>query len=249
MTLAVSADLFHFPRLMTLSLHRDHVTMDFLEFFERNTTHLRSLYTSSMISGDKTMLRALMMTILSLPRLHTCQLRLAIGTSSIPLTNAPKSPLQRLKLLGDKEICSMDRLSLLLASLPSLQSLHIIARQLRWNSNSSLPDLNVKTPVSTLTLKVQEFVIPLPLLLRFVSSVMPQLERLAIQCLFAQQDLSYMNHTEWNRFIASLRSLREVTLTIHRASALEETTWTKKCELLGKHFFKKSVALRIIEKH
>lgn len=234
---------------MTLSLHRIHVSADFVKLFERNTTHLRSLYTSSMISGEKKMFRALLTMILSLSHLHTCQLRLAIGTGPIPPASVLKSPIQRLKLVGPTEVCVLDRLSVLLGYLPLLQSLSIVAQKLAWTSTPSKSDLSIPVPISTFTLKIQVLDIPVYLFLQFVSSVMPQLETLTIICLFAQPNHSYLDRIQWNALLLdSLPNLRQVILMIHRASTVDESIWNKKCELLGKNFARRRVALRIIGK-
>ena len=201
-----------------------------------------------MVSGEKKNLHALLTMILSLPQLHTCQLRLAIGTSPIPLKSVLNSPIQRLKLIGLTEVCSLDRLSLLLGSLPSLQSLSIVTQKLTWTATPSKSNLNIQVPISTFTLKIQELDIPAYLFLQFVSSVMPQLETLTIVCLLAQPDHSYVDRMQWNVILELRRSLRQVTLMIHRASTVDEHIWNKKCELLGKAFAKRRVALRIIGK-
>lgn len=223
----------YFPRLTTLTVHRLNITKDFLNIFQQNTTHLRYLNISSLVSGNKKYLHRLLEMIISLPSLQQCRLRLGISMSPLPLQITAKSSMKDLRLIAMNENCVANRLVLLLQYLPCLQSLHIIANQLNLTPVNNSPSV-CTTPISSFTLNLNQWNVPLVELTHFILILTPYVQELKIICRTPLENLTYLNHDEWIMLIQSLPNLEKFTLGIGRQSEFDEQIWTKSCQKLTK---------------
>lgn len=228
--------------MTTFILHRLHITQNILNIFQQNTTHIRYVHISSVISGDKIHLHQLLELVLSLPNLRKCHLRLGIGLCSDSLTISQKSPMKYLQLNGANEFCRTDRLIELLEYLPYLQTLHIIANQLNIISTNVIPS-NIS--ISHFILNINEFNVSLIQFLTFISILTPNIEELTILCRTPLNDISYLNHREWIAFIHSLPNLKKLTLKLSRSNTIDEQIWTKTCEKLTKFLTKTFILSQI----
>ncbi len=220
------------------------ITKGLLNIFQQNTSHLRYLNISSVVSGDKKCIHQLLEMIISLPNLQICRLRLGISMSPIQLKISSKSPIKNLRLFGINENCSIDRLILLLQHLPCLQSLHIIANQLNCVSK-----INTKfiftAPISNFILNIHQFNVPFIQFTNFILTLTPCVQELTIICRTPLENLNYLNHQEWILFIQSSPNLKKLTLNIDRISTINEQIWEKNCQKLTKLMTENHIAIQI----
>jgi hypothetical protein len=233
--------LIQFPRLKTLILHRLNITKDLVDLFQENTTHLRYLNISSIVSGDKKALHQLLEMIISRPCLETCRIRLGISMSPIQLKSSSKSPIKSLRLIGKNENCSTDRLMMLLQHLPELQSLHIIANQLNFTSTNNI----CTAPISNFILNIHQFNISFVHFIHFISNLTPDVEELKVICRTPLENMAYLDYREWIMFIALLPNLKKMTLDISRATQINEQIWERNCQQLIKLMTSNRIVLHI----
>ncbi|CAF2713658.1 unnamed protein product [Rotaria sp. Silwood2] len=240
-----NAKSLYFPRLTTLFLHRLHITKDFLSLFQKNSTHLRYINISSIVSGDKILLHQLLEMILSLSNLRTCRLCLGISMSPIQLRFSSKSSIKNLKLIRIYENFFIDRFIILLQCLPYLQSLHIIANQINFSSTKNTNNIYCTVPISSFTLNINKVNVSFVQFTNFMLCVTPYLQDLNFICRTSVQNLNYLNHREWMIFIQSLPNLKKVTLDIYPSNDIHEQIWNKKCQILVDLMIKNHIILRI----
>jgi hypothetical protein len=237
-------DLLDFPRLKTLTLHRLNITKNFLDIFQQNTTHLRYLNISSLVSGNKKYLHQLLEMIISLQNLQQCRLRLGISMSPCLLQITSKSPMKDLRLIAMNENCATNRLIILLQYLPCLQSLHIIANQLNLTPMTDSANVCI-APISSFTLNLHQWNVSLLELTRFILTLTPHVQELKIICRTPLENLTYLNPEEWILFVQSLPNLEKLTLGIDRRNDIDEQIWTKSCQKLTKLISRYHITFRI----
>lgn len=212
---------------------------------EQNLTHLRYLNISPLVSGQKKLTHKLLEMILSLPELETCHLRLGISMPPNPLTISSKNSIKYLRLTGINENCMTDRIGPLLQYLPNLQSLHIIANQLNFNSTINTNITSSTAPISIFSLNIKQFIVPLIQFLNFIPITTPNVQELTIICRTPLDDLTYLNHQVWISFIYLLPSLKKLTLRISRSNTIDEQIWSRDCQKLTKWITKNRVILQL----
>ncbi|CAF1276754.1 unnamed protein product [Rotaria sordida] len=245
--LSNNAKLLYFPRVATLFLHRLHITKDFLNLFQQNSTYLRYLNISSIVSGDKIMMHQLLEIILSLSNLQTLRLGLRMSMSPIQLRISSKSPIKNLKLIGLNENFFIDRLIILLQYLPYLQSLHIITNQINFISTKNTDNISCTNSISSFTLNIHEFIVSFVQFTNFILRIIPYVQELKIICRSPVQNFDYLNHREWIMFIQSLPNLKKIILDISRNNDIDEQIWNKKCQMLIKLMIKNHIILQIVK--
>ncbi|CAF3076733.1 unnamed protein product [Rotaria socialis] len=238
-------NLFDFPRLKALFLHRLNITEDLHSIIQRNSTYLRYLYISQTISCDKLLTHKFLETILSLQNLQTCSLRLRLCMTPLRIQISSKSSIKNLRLMGTSENCTIDRLIKLLEYLPQLQSLYIIANQLSFISTKSKNNEICAVALSSFTLNIKEFIISFVQLTDFIIHVMPFIQELKIVCRTAMQDLNYLNIHDWIKFVKSSPNLKKVTFDVYRGNEIDEQKWNNRCQMLIKSMTLNHITLRI----
>ncbi len=221
------------------------INKNFLPIFQQNTSHLRYLNISPIVSIDKKSMHQLLEMIISLPNLQICSLRLGIVMCFVQPSVSLKSPIKNLRLTGMNEPCFTNRLMILLQHLPCLQSLHIIANQLNFMSTIKLDDISCTAPISIFILNINEFIVPIVQFTNFILNLTPYVQELKIICRTPIQDLTYLDHREWIKLIKSLPNLKELTLDIRRTNDIDEKIWDKRCQLLTKLMTINHIVLRI----
>lgn len=237
-------DLLHFPCLTTLTLHRLDITQHIVRIVQESSAHLRYIHVSSVVSGEKKTLHRLLETIISLPKLRVCRLRIGIAMSLYPFTISSTSPMEDLKLLGKNEHCTTNRLINLLSYLPCLQSLHIIANELNSTPESTTNNV-IKAPISNFTLNLNVWNTSLTELYRFITTITPRVEQLTLISRSSIVNRDHLNYLIWPDFVESLPYLQKLTLIIHRDTTLDEQIWEKNCRILTKRLIKRGVILHI----
>ncbi|CAF2125395.1 unnamed protein product [Rotaria magnacalcarata] len=238
-------NLFDFPRLKALFLHRLNITEDLHSIIQRNSTYLRYLYISQTISCNKLLMHKFLETILSLQNLQTCSLRLRLCMTPLRIKISSKSSIKNLRLMGTSEICTTDRLIKLLEYLPQLQSLHIIANQFSFISTKSTENEICTVALSNFILNINELTVPFIQLTDFIISVMPFIQELKVVCRTAMQNLNYLNIHDWIKFVKSSPNLKNVTFDVHRGNEIDEQKWNNRCQMLIKNMNLNHVTLRI----
>jgi hypothetical protein len=183
--------------------------------------------------------------IISLSNLQKCYLRLGISMSPIQLNISLKSPIKNLRLIGMEENCITDRLIVLLQYLPYLQSLHIIANQLNFNSTIKTKIIPGTNPISIFILNIKQFNVPFVQFANFILTLTPYVQELTIICRTPDENLTYLQHLEWISLIKLLSNLQKLTLRIYRANTINEQLWNKNCEQLTKIMTNSHIVLRI----
>ena len=235
----------YFPHLTTLFLHRLTITKDLLCILQQNTTYLRYLNISPVVSCDKRSMQQLIKLILSLLYLQNCRLRLGMSMLSTQIVVSSQSPIKNLRLTGINEFCFIDRLISFLQHLPYLQSLHITANQLNLLPMKNTNNVSCTVPISTFTLNIKEFPDSFVQFTHSIACVAPYVRELKIICRNAIQNLIYVDHLIWIKFVQSLPNLHELTLDINRSNEIDERIWDKKCQNLIKSMIKNHVILKI----
>lgn len=237
-------NLFHFPRLISLIFCHLHVTNDILDLLRYHAPHLKSLNMSSHVSNKWNIL---LETILSLPVLHTCYLKLGISLCRIKSTILSKSSIKHLSLLGTNESCCINSLTSLLYYLPHLTSLHIQCNQLKCNEIIDDQYINRLLSLSSFSLTINH----LPKLcidfVYFISTIMPHLEQLKLKCSNPLNNLVYLNMYQWIKLLNSLPKLREVILIVTPKKKIKEKSWNNRCEQLTKFMNMKHITLQILQ--
>lgn len=216
------------------------ITEYVVKILQASSTSLRYLHVSSITSGTKQCMHQLLETIISLPNLQSCRLRLGISMSALPLTVSSTSPVKDLRLIGKNENCSIDRLMTLLSYFPCLQSLHIITSQL-----ISSPVGMIQSPISKFTLDIKEWTISLHELNNFIASIAPQVKEFKLICRSPIENRDYLKSFLRIDFIQTLNYLQNLTLVMHRHSNLDEEFWNKTCETLTKRNNSRGITFHI----
>ena len=217
------------------------ITEHILKIVQASSTSLRYIHVSSITSGTKRCMHELLETIISLPNLQSCRLRLGISMSPLPLTVSSTSPVKDLRLMGKNEHCSVDRLITLLSYFPCVQSFHITTNQLIDFPESSPPANMIQSPISNFILDLKQWNIPLSQLMNFITMITPQVKELKLICRTPIDNRDYLKHFLWTDFIQSLYYLRNFTLVIHRNSTFDEQIWNRNCQILTKQLIKHGI--------